>query len=348
MITCGLCDLPASRIIRFSAGADLGFVAGASKPRIGGGEKKDIKDLHDALKFGVDYGGMNLKMEEILPLLACTNAEDITTATLQMAIMGISNRAPDTGLFQLLLGQALSVASAVDKIDVVALVRTCLERYNAVCLDLVLSLFERDGGQILADAAAIGCDFYKTVKRLSQMEGLGTGSKSMRLLTLHPDRMEERRNEAVGLLVRTFGFDVIVLLTRVGIIEISKDVKRTANSGVADALRIIKATGSDLSEADSDGETALHRAYNGEVAKLLLDSGCKVKALDGDKNTPLHMASGRGLGGVIQVLLDAGGSEVINDYNNFGKTAYHYSERHPDVRRRLVAAGADPELPVKK
>jgi hypothetical protein len=174
------------------------------------------------------------------------------------------------------------------------------------------------------------------------------GKNSMDLLNLKPDRIEEKSNEAVRVLVRTFGLDFIVLLTRIGIIHIDYDVKRLANSGVVDALRIFKGIGGDLLKASPDGVTALHRASSAEVAELLLDSGCKVTALDGDKNTSLHTASARGLGGVIQVLLDAGASEVINDYNKFGKTAFHYSERFPEVRKILVAAGANPELLVKR
>jgi ankyrin repeat protein len=180
------------------------------------------------------------------------------------------------------------------------------------------------------------------------MEGLGNGKNSMDLLNLKPDRIEEKRNEAVRVLVRTFGLDFIVLLTRIGIIQIDYNVKTLANSGVADALRIFKGCGGDLLKVDRDGVTALHRASSVEVTKLLLDSGCRVTALDVDKNTSLHTASGRGLGDVIQVLLDAGASEVINDYNKFGKTAFHYSERFPEVREILVAAGANPELPVKR
>jgi len=73
--------------------------------------------------------------------------------------------------------------------------------------------------------------------------------------------------------------------------------------------------------ADSEGRTTLHFACGyGEVkcAKILLETGAAVDALDKNKNTALHYAAGYGRKECVELLLEHGAAVTLQNLD--GKT----------------------------
>jgi hypothetical protein len=366
---CGLCDEPTAKIIRYSAPDSLPSRMWRVLPAQIDDSQSTHRELAALVKSFIESKRLSQHnvvprgdRDEILSALAKAEPENVDTETLQMAIFSSSSkRAADTGLFQLLLGHAMDSQEAIDRLDVVALVRTCLIRYNTACLDLTLPLLENGESDIIRQSAALGFDLYKSLKELAQMEGLREDrfnrEDSFNLLNLRPERLSPKSQKAVEMLCDTFGLELVTFLVRKGFISVygHRPPKRyvpvgvvfsAANSGVTEILQILRDVGSDLAVEDTDGQTGLHKARNGEIAKILLDAGCKVDALDVDKSTPLHRACGLGLGDVVRVLLDSGAKGLVNTYNKFGKAPIHYTAKLPEIKTMLIEAGADPELQI--
>jgi ankyrin repeat protein len=94
-----------------------------------------------------------------------------------------------------------------------------------------------------------------------------------------------------------------------------------ALGGSAEAVQALLAAKADPNAANSDGDTALHLALNGAVARALLAGGADVNARNKLGRTPLHMAADKGRPEVAQALL-AGNAEV-NAKDNLLETPYH-------------------------
>ena len=108
--------------------------------------------------------------------------------------------------------------------------------------------------------------------------------------------------------------------------------------------RLLLTHGADVHQRDYNGNTALHRATNEEVAALLLQNGASVADMNRAGQTPLHTAKTIG----IANLLLAHGAD-INRLDRDGQTPLVNAaggkplsgDEHLDVARMLVARGAD-------
>jgi ankyrin repeat protein len=104
----------------------------------------------------------------------------------------------------------------------------------------------------------------------------------------------------------------------------------------------MSAIGVDITAADSDGDTALHRAGSDDAANMLLEAGLRINALDGDGNTPLATAVSHRRARVVRKRLAASAGRVVNWKNKYGKMALRYCGRWEEVQGFLLEAGADP------
>jgi ankyrin repeat protein len=100
------------------------------------------------------------------------------------------------------------------------------------------------------------------------------------------------------------------------------------------------------------GRTPLHyAALDGPVAQVraLIAEGSSVATTDKHGFTPLHFACQQNRDEVVQVLLDAGAP--VDPVDAQGNTplsrAVFNAAGDPAIVRRLVAAGADPDLANK-
>ena len=62
--------------------------------------------------------------------------------------------------------------------------------------------------------------------------------------------------------------------------------------------------GANISDADDDGDTALHLAARygkEEVVKVLLNTGAIISVKNAPRDTPLHLAAGYGYKRVVEV-----------------------------------------------
>jgi ankyrin repeat protein len=97
------------------------------------------------------------------------------------------------------------------------------------------------------------------------------------------------------------------------------------------------------------GRTALHyAALEGSVDQVsaLIAEGLSVAATDEQGFTPLHFACQQSRDAVVEMLLDAGAP--VDPVDAWGNTplfrAVFNAAGDPTIVRRLVAAGADPDL----
>ena len=102
--------------------------------------------------------------------------------------------------------------------------------------------------------------------------------------------------------------------------------------------------GADVSAQSKDGETPLHLASDRglvDVTHLLIEHGADVSAQNKDGKTPLHLSSQRGQVGVTRVLVERGADVLAQ--NKDGWTPLHLAlhEGQVDVARMLIECGAD-------
>lgn len=78
-----------------------------------------------------------------------------------------------------------------------------------------------------------------------------------------------------------------------------------------------------------------------EIARLLLDAGAEIDALDRDASTPLHDAALRGHPEVVALLLERGADVHRRDFNGAYSLSFAVSGGDTTVIRQIIAAGAD-------
>ena len=83
-----------------------------------------------------------------------------------------------------------------------------------------------------------------------------------------------------------------------------------------------------------------HRVHV-DVAKMLIENGADVNAVDGRKWTALHLVSQKGHVDVAKVLLENGAD--VNAVDEIERTALHFAAEkgHVDVAKVLIQNGAD-------
>jgi ankyrin repeat protein len=97
--------------------------------------------------------------------------------------------------------------------------------------------------------------------------------------------------------------------------------------------------------ASREGETLLNLAItreNSALARVLIDGGADVQAVDFMENSPLLLAAERGMGDIVQLLLDYGADP--NHANIVGTTALVAAAQrnHQEVANLLTSHGANP------
>jgi serine/threonine-protein phosphatase 6 regulatory ankyrin repeat subunit A len=96
-----------------------------------------------------------------------------------------------------------------------------------------------------------------------------------------------------------------------------------------------------------ENRTPLHWAayYDRTViAKLLIDAGADVDALDKNRWTPLHQAATSGVENVVKLLIDAGAKLDIKNNNSDTALLCAVIDNNPGVVKLLIDAGADVTL----
>lgn len=188
----------------------------------------------------------------------------------------------------------------------------------------------------LAQAVSVGCNLYETIRLLARSGEISSDANNTYFgdsrLGFQPYHRNEESNEDLKRLVIALGLRTVEFLFQAGIVTLYGNLAKecsfktqpeATNSGLADAVRILKALGTDFTKGETDGETALHKGSSGEMTELLLEYGCKVEALDADLNTLLQKACGWGQEGVGPgtILMTTGAASVVNGCTKFGKTA---------------------------
>ena len=99
-----------------------------------------------------------------------------------------------------------------------------------------------------------------------------------------------------------------------------------AESGDADALSAAIADGTNLDEADDEGNTATHKAAQGEpeCLRLLLSHGATVDSANAEGSTPLIEAVKYGDRECVAIILEAGAAMAHLDAT--GRSALGYAE----------------------
>jgi len=88
-------------------------------------------------------------------------------------------------------------------------------------------------------------------------------------------------------------------------------------------------------------------AYNNIVAvEYLIEKGAAVDKANAWGYQPLHLCVPKGYSRVAQLLVEEGGSSVVNAQNCYGATALHYAADtgREDIVDLLLSNGANPEL----
>ncbi|KAJ3112136.1 hypothetical protein HDU96_004904 [Phlyctochytrium bullatum] len=118
------------------------------------------------------------------------------------------------------------------------------------------------------------------------------------------------------------------------------------SSGNPKACRLLLAHGADVNERLRNGDTALHIAFDGEVARLFIEHGADVEARDGAGKTPLHRLCEHGSAWshwcveIARVLLEAGAD--VNAVTTTGQTCLGLLPEPPNgaLRDLLLSYGA--------
>jgi len=123
-------------------------------------------------------------------------------------------------------------------------------------------------------------------------------------------------------------------------------ILEAAASGEAERITAdLEGDPSRIHETDPDGRTPLHLAVMGGhegAARLLVDRGADLAALDAQDRTPLHQAAEVGSGVLVELLLDAGSEVEARDL--WGRTPLFLAANWGndlDAVERLIAAGAN-------
>lgn len=108
-------------------------------------------------------------------------------------------------------------------------------------------------------------------------------------------------------------------------------------------LRLLLAKGAKVNpEPGKKGYTPLHNATTTNIARILIEAGAAVDALNNDNQSPLHASAGAGNREVVEVLLAAGANPNLKDKD--GKTPLHLAAANwrASVIAPLIAKGANP------
>jgi ankyrin repeat protein len=114
-----------------------------------------------------------------------------------------------------------------------------------------------------------------------------------------------------------------------------------------DTLRALLAAGVDVNLRNAVGATALHQVgsldcdQQTDYARLLIDFGGDLNAVDGEGSTPLHIAVANGNLGVVQTLIASGAALDVKDHEHWTPLlkALHMKKR-TRIAAELLVAGA--------
>jgi ankyrin repeat protein len=116
-----------------------------------------------------------------------------------------------------------------------------------------------------------------------------------------------------------------------------------------DLVWLLLEYGADVQMCDESGNTPLHLAvrhghFEPELARELLELNAEVDSRDGNRSSPLLLASGLGDTGILQLLLSQGADVHLRDRD--GSTTLHHAAFHDqlEVARILLQHGVDSEI----
>ena len=118
----------------------------------------------------------------------------------------------------------------------------------------------------------------------------------------------------------------------------------TCKFGYLEIARLLIDKGANVSAVDEDGWTPLHVAAQNEhkvVASLLIDGGADVSAVDEDEWTPLHVAAQNGHEEVAQLLIDRNADVSVVDKDWWTPLYVAAQNGHEGVARLLIDRDAD-------
>jgi hypothetical protein len=114
--------------------------------------------------------------------------------------------------------------------------------------------------------------------------------------------------------------------------------------GHVDVAKLLIQNGAGVNAVDKDNWTSLHvTTWYGhvDVAKLLIQKGAEVNAVNGDNATSLHMTAPFGHVDVAKLLIQNGAD--VKDVDKYDRTSLHVTtlNGHVDVAKLLIQNGAD-------
>jgi hypothetical protein len=109
-------------------------------------------------------------------------------------------------------------------------------------------------------------------------------------------------------------------------------------------VRMLLASGGDMTYQDEDGNTALHWGVKqglDKIVQMMLEAGANMSFKDSGGNTPLHWAVKQGLTSIVELLVGSGADMTAQD--NDGYTPVHWAVKHgyDHIVKIFVDAGAD-------
>ena len=121
---------------------------------------------------------------------------------------------------------------------------------------------------------------------------------------------------------------------------------RAASNARHDLAAALLAAGADPDARDESGRAALHRAVRAwiepvpvPIVSTLVDAGASLDAVDDEGRTPLHMALDRGMGAVVERLLEHGGDWASRVEINHAAGATHCGRWNTPAFFRIATAG---------
>ncbi len=121
-------------------------------------------------------------------------------------------------------------------------------------------------------------------------------------------------------------------------------IHAAVQSGDAETLvHMIASNKALVSVKDKNGNSVLHKATTGEIARLLIAHGADVDARGWMGNRPLHDAASHGHFNVTRVLIESGAD--VNATRQYEMTPLHWAARggHAAVVAFLIESGAVPD-----